>query len=410
MRNKPIKVGIGFATGRKSFQQVLKTYTYSFRECGLTLNDDIHLSLLVAYDLKYADTCLSDYVNVDKSVRELINDAHFMGSGDIKQQLNELVSEGVITSREARILGSSGYAAKRNAILYQALKQGLDCLLFLDDDEYPLAVADSGNTAVWGGQRVLSTHLDFIMNADITYGHHCGYISPIPHIEFNHVLTEEIFRNFIEAISNDIIDWDTIRTVMDNGGVTLASEQVMYTEYAYEVAEVNHSKFISGSNLCINLTKPSRVFPFFNPPGARGEDTFLSTCLSERRVLRVPCYTFHDGFSKYPQLMDGVLPNKLRRISADNEAVINRFYHACIGWIRYKPLLVYITQRENYTKKINEMRRKLIQTLPYICSYFNKPEFMRVLDELEQYNANVTKHYKHFCDTKSIWQSMISKL
>lgn len=410
MHKRKIKVGIGFATGRKSFQQVLKTYTYSFRECGLTLNDDLHLSLLVAYDLKYADTCLTDYVNVDKSVRELLHDAHFMGSGDIQHQLDELVSQGIISHHEARIMGTSGYAAKRNALLYTAIKHGLDYLLFLDDDEYPLAAADAGNSIVWSGQRVLLTHLDFIMNADITYGYHCGYISPIPHIEFDNVMTEAVFRNFIEAISNDIIDWQTVRATMENGGVTLASEEVLSTEYAREVPQINGAKFISGSNLCINLTRPERIFPFYNPPGARGEDTFLSTCLGGRRVLRVPCYTFHDGFAKYPHLMDGVLPHRLRRISAESEAVVNRFYHACIGWIRYKPLLLYITQRESYAEKINDMRSKLSESLPAICSYFQKPEFMRVLDELDQYDYNVKRHFEHFNATKRIWRTMISSV
>ena len=57
-------------------------------------------------------------------------------------------------------------------------------------------------------------------------------------------------------------------------------------------------KFISGANLCFNLKNYKNFPPFYNPPGARGEDTFLSTCLSECSVRKVPCYTFHDGFSR----------------------------------------------------------------------------------------------------------------
>ena len=61
--------------------------------------------------------------------------------------------------------------------------------------------------------------------------------------------------------------------------------------------------------------------------------------------------------------MDGVLPVDLKRIEADSEKIITRFYRACIGWIRYKPLLIYITQREQYESKIAEMRSKLEKTL-----------------------------------------------
>ena len=276
----------------------------------------------------------------------------------------------------------------------------------MDDDEYPLAVTRTRPTVVWGGQQVLATHLQYIGGADITYGRHCGYISPIPYVEFNNTLTETDFRLFIEAISNDIVNWDKIRAVMNNGGVTYADTHVLVSDNAEEEPEVNHAKFISGSNLCINLTKPSRVFPFFNPPDARGEDTFLSTCLSERKVLRVPCYTFHDGFSTYQHLMDGVLPTKLKYIQADNEAIITRFYRACIGWIRYKPLLLYITQRDQYEEKIKTISSQLEATLPKICAFFGREEFMNISKELERYHKNVENHYEQFLEMQKIWRKI----
>ena len=45
-------IGIGFATGRRNFKQVLRTYTHNWREAGLTDNENYNLDLLVAYDLK----------------------------------------------------------------------------------------------------------------------------------------------------------------------------------------------------------------------------------------------------------------------------------------------------------------------------------------------------------------------
>jgi hypothetical protein len=55
--------------------------------------------------------------------------------------------------------------------------------------------------------HVIKTHLLYIRQADITHGYHCGYVSPIPYVEFNNDLTENDFATFIEAISNDIINW-----------------------------------------------------------------------------------------------------------------------------------------------------------------------------------------------------------
>jgi len=403
---KKINVGIGFATGRKSFQKVLKTYVYNWRESGLTDIPNVSLNLLVAYDLSYSNTKATDYTNVSKEVYTLVDDMYFIGSHVIKNEIEYLMSNNIINEKQAHLIFGSGYAAKRNALLYMAMKNKLDYLIFLDDDEYPMAVTKTRTTAIWGGQQVLTTHLKNIAEADITNGHHCGYISPIPYIEFNDVMPEEDFKMFIEAISNDIISWDTIRSVMNNGGVTYADTKILVTDDAEEVQEENHTKFISGANLCINLTKPTRVFPFYNPPGARGEDTFLSTCLSDHKVLRVPCYTFHDGFSTYHSLMDGVLPIKLKYIKADSEEISTRFYNACIGWIRYKPLLLYITQPDQYDNKIQEIRERLSATLPKICAFFNRDDFNNLSTELERFNKNVKKHYKEYQDTQQIWKNI----
>lgn len=404
---KDIKVGIGFATGRKSFQKVLRTNIHNWKESGLVDNERISLNLFVAYDLNYYKTKATDYTKVPSELAEQIDSSKFIGSMTIKEEIAYLTRKNIINIDEARMIFGKGYAAKRNAVLYTAIKHGMDYLVFMDDDEYPMAVTNMRKIAVWGGQEVLSNHIKYITQADITHGYHCGYISPIPYMEFNDTLTEEDFRSFIEAISNDIINWDNLKTVMKNGGVTYADTKILTRDYATEVQEINHSKFISGANLCINLTKPRRIFPFYNPPGARGEDTFLSTCLSERKVLHVPCYTFHDGFSTYNDLLEGVLPLKLKFIKADNEQISTRFYKACIGWIRYKPLLLYITQPDCYENKIKEMRTQLKETLPKICDYFGRPDFINILSELEKYNKNVKKHYHEFLETKRIWAKIM---
>jgi hypothetical protein len=409
-RQKTINVGIGFATGRKSFQKVLKTYIYNWLESGLVEKENVKLNVFVAYDLRYQNTRVSDYTNVRSDLRQMIDGIFFIGKGFLLDEINLLIRDEIITKQEADLFFGSGYAAKRNSVLYAAIKNNMDYLLYLDDDEYPLAVTNSKNSLVWGGQHVLLTHLQHIKNADITYGHHCGYVSPIPYIEFNDTLSEDTFRTFIEALSNDIISWDKVSAIMREGGVTYADTKILTTNPVTEVAQINHAKFISGSNLCLNLTRPSRVAPFYNPPGARGEDTFLSTGLMHRQVLRVPCYTFHDGFSTYNHLMDGVLPIKLKYISTDLESVVKRFYAACVGWIRYKPLFMYITDPENYEQRIYEMRQRIALALPQVCAYFHDMSFMSISRELEHYHNNVKKHYAQFQQTQQIWQKIVTYL
>lgn len=406
--NKMIKVGIGFATGRKSFKRVLRTYIYNFKESGLVENEKINLNIFIAYDLRYKKTKATDYTSIHRDLYEQIDNFVFIGNKEIEEDIAFLKKENVLDEREARMIFGRGYASKRNTLLYNAIKDKMDYLIFLDDDEYPLAVTNAHKSVIWSGQQVLSTHLEAIPYADITHGSHCGYISPIPTLNFNENMTESDFKAFIEAISNDIVSWETLKDLMNNGGVTYADTKILARDISFEVETVNHTKFISGANLCINLTDPRRVFPFYNPPNARGEDTFLSTCLGDRRVVRVPVYTFHDGFSTYNRLLEGVLPIKLQHIRPDNEQIITRFYNACIGWIRYKPLLLRITQPDAYDDKIIEMREKLTVTLPKVCAYFDKPEFTNILDEMEKYHKNVAKHAWEFQETKRIWEKVMA--
>lgn len=404
-----IKLGIGFATGRKSFRKVLNSYIYSWNESGMrdSLQNRVHLSLFIAYDLGYSNTQSTDFTNLSQEVVDTFDEIVFMGAKNAQKSIIGMMGSGALTEKEAKLLFGAGYAGKRNAILYTALERGMDYLLYLDDDEYPVAVTNNRGTCLWGGQYVLPMHLQSIVDADITCGYHCGYISPIPQIEFNETLTEEEFSRFIGAISNDIISWASVKKKMKSGGVTYADTAVLLSEAATPVEEVNRCKFISGSNLCINLERPERTFPFFNPPGARGEDTFMSTLLAERKVLRIPCYTFHDGFSAYRHLLDGVLPLHLEPVLPEKTAVVTRFFNACIGWVRYKPLLMYITKPETYEADIQAMRKALQEVLPSICAYFQRDAFMEMLDELEKYSRNVKKHNLQFQETQSAWKKVL---
>ena len=406
-RSKETKVGIGFATGRNGFQQVLRTCVYNWNESGLVENDLFTLNLFIAYDLNYNQTIASDYTDIHQDLVDQLDSINFIDSVSITREIDYLISENVLDFREAELIFGDGYASKRNAIVYNAIKANVDYLIFLDDDEYPLAVTNTANSAIWGGQHVLPIHLKYIRTADITHSHHCGYISPIPYVEFNSIMQEKDFRAFIEAISNDIINWENVMKVMGNGGVTYADTNILTRYHAVEISEVEHTKFISGANLCLNLTDPLRVLPFYNPPGARGEDTFLSTCLGERTVLSVPCYTFHDGFSTYSRLLEGVLPSKLKTTNVDNAQVVERFYNACIGWIRYKPLLLYITQPDRYEKTIREMREKLEAVLPKVCRYFREPKFAEILPELDKYYNRIEEDAHAFLETQAVWSKIM---
>lgn len=407
-----INLGIGLATGRRSFKQVLSTYINTWNETKKDLPPDIevHLSLFVSYDLKYQNTQSTDFTNLRQELVDAFDNIVFIGAKNAAQSLDEIQRQYAFSGDELNSIFGPGYAGKRNAVLLSAIRYHMDYLLFLDDDEYPMAVTNNKNTCLWSGQQVFLTHLKEIGQADYTNGYHCGYISPIPNIEFGDTLREDDFKTFIGAISNDIINWDSIRRIMDTGGVTYAMTDVLANPEVLEVPWENGRRFISGANLCINLQNPTRTLPFYNPPGARGEDTFLSTMLQDRKVCKVPCYTFHDGFSFYQHLLDGVLPIHLARITADSSLVTTRFVNACVGWVRYKPLLVYITQRDDYEAEMRTIRAALDHTVPVLASHFGDKRFLKVSAEFEKYCKNVNRHYARYLLAQETWEKIVTHL
>jgi hypothetical protein len=119
------------------------------------------------------------------------------------------------------------------------------------------------------------------------------------------------------------------------------------------------------------------------------------------------CYTFHDGFFKLYKFDEWGTSYKIKEYFWDSEIVVNRFYHACIGWVRYKPLLLYITQQDSYEEKIDEMRKQIEASLPKVCDYFGNKDFLNISKEFEKYNRNVKKHYEQYRMMKQIWGKIL---
>lgn len=409
---REIRFGIGFATGRTNFQKVLTAYikTWDATKQKLPENTKVSLNLFVSYDLNYHQTKSTDYTNLNQETVDAFDNIVFLGVKNALRSIESLKNNDDFTLFELKAIFGAGYAGKRNAILYAAIENRMDYLLFLDDDEYPMAVTNNRNQCLWSGQQVFLSHLQEISNVDYTNGYHCGYVSPIPQISFNDKLSEQDFKIFIEAISNDIINWGNVKNLMKSGGITYASTDILLENESSEVPLIGGCKFISGANLCINLTRPNLSLPFFNPPGARGEDTFLSSMLQERTVRKIPCYTFHDGFSVYQNLLDGVLPIHLSAIKSDSPLVTTRFVNACIGWVRYKPLLVYITDPNKFEQRMQLIRSSLARTLPKLSEYFHDNRFLTISAEFEKYYKNVGKHNKQFIMTQKVWNKVIDTI
>ena len=129
--------------------------------------------------------------------------------------------------------------------------------------------------------------------------------------------------------------------------------------------------------------------------------------LHDRTVLEIPVYAFHDGFSSYKYILSGVLPTELAPIKADSQAIVARFLGACIGWVRYKPLLLYVTNPEEFDEQISKMRATLSEIAPKLAQHFHNDGFLNIIDELEEYQANAKKHAAQFQLAQDTWQKLL---
>lgn len=117
---------------------------------------------------------------------------------------------------------------------------------------------------------------------------------------------------------------------------------------------------------------------------------------------QVPCYAFHDGFSKYDKILQGILPVRLQAVKPNNSAIIKRFYKACLGWLRYKPLLLYIMDQENFEKDTKSVRLNLVESVPAMSRALQY-NFFPLMDEFNKYVSLAPIHYQEFQQCQEIW-------
>ncbi len=404
---KSVEFGIGFITGRPNVCKIINSYYKDILNQLDRYKTNVNLTIYILYDLDYQKTKVEDYYQILPEAKNNIR-IKYVDEECIKEEKEKLINENGLERNEIDLLFGKGYAKSRNAIMYFALKDSIDYLMFWDDDEYPLANIRNDNKEIeWVKQDNLLAHLNNIENAEVTMGYRCGIMSPIPYVEFKSQEQEEDFKMYIDAISNEAVSWEKIKTRLKNDNmITYAEPEILESNEAVKMEGVGIDNWLLASGICINLQQIDKIPAFYNPPNARGEDAFFSTWLRNERVLRVPTYHFHDGFLKYTELMDKKYPKKLKKAGNNDIGVEKRFLQASIGWMKYKPLLIYITDREIYNQRLEIIRKKLEYSIPKMNEIFKSVDFSILLKELDNYNMSVEKDYDEYIKTNEVWKKV----
>lgn len=170
--------------------------------------------------------------------------------------------------------------------------------------------------------------------------------------------------------------WKDVKEYLSkNDGIAYADEELMKKKTVSEIQIQGTHKRILGSPLCLNLKHLEKIPAFYNPEGARGEDAFFSLLLNENKVVSVPVYHFHDPFIKFNNVLEGKYPRKIDKTKSNDKSVEQRFYKVARGWIKYRPLYLYATNRENYEKEIKKTVKNLKRGIPAMNKMFKDKDF-----------------------------------
>ncbi|CDE84679.1 MAG: hypothetical protein V8R30_04770 [Clostridia bacterium] len=406
--SKVIKFGIGFVTGRPNICKLINNTCKHLAEQVNKSDVKIELTIFILFDLQYQFTTRIDFYGLMPDVYKNVN-IKYITPEDLEEQKKILIGKEILTKKEADLFLGYGYAKGRNTIMYYALKKEIDYLLFWDDDEYPVACLkeDEDEEITWVKQDNIINTINYMKKADVALGHKCGYVSPIPYIELKEDINEDLFKDYIEAVSNEAISWEGIREqLVKYHGFRYVPKSELEESKVREIKFDGIGKWVLGSPLCLNFTHLDKIPSFYNPEGARGEDAFFSTWLENSKVIEMPVYHFHDAFLKYTNILNEKYPKKLRKIKMEDEQTTERFIKASIGWIRYKPLFIYLTDRKNYNEKIDQIREKLRISIPEVNKLFANSDLNLLLPELEKFNSSVKKDYDDYIKTDEAWKKV----
>lgn len=411
--NGKINFGIGFITGRPNVCNIINNYYKFLLEQVKEIESEVSFTFFILYDLNYLNTKEEEFYKINSEVHEKIK-IKYITPKDVEKKNKEVMKKFNLAKTEADLLIGKGYAKARNTILYEAVEENIDYLLFWDDDEYPLAAIRNGDEIKWIKQKNVLQHIKNIENVDITYGHRCGLISPLPYVKYNKKLTEEVYKDFIDALENEVISWEKVKRMYKNdSGIGFADKNIAnYTQEVEEMENVGTENFVLGSGICLNLRHLDKIPAFYNPPGARGEDTFFSCSLGlkKAKILRIPVYHFHDAFLKFQFLMDEKYPKNLKKVKSDDSSIEKRFKRTTEGWTKYKPLLCYLNDKNNYEKTIEICKEKLIKSTSIVGTAFKNCDLTNLSDILEEYDQNIEEHYLEYIKVNDVWDKIKNQI
>jgi hypothetical protein len=292
------------------------------------------------------------------------------------------------------------YGAYRNAILFEAILQGIDYLLFFDSDVKPLVLISlKDGLPQWQEVDFVGSHLAHLARPDVlvTTSDYSGYYI-IPPMAFDGL--SELLIGLGKERSLDYMTVCDIHDCLNLGPQTPGPA-------------VPTDKLLGG-NLGLRLDQPWNLAPFFSTVyefddqciKGRGEDTLLGQALSvnESQLLDVDLRIFHDTYDDFP-----ARPDMLRKDVQD------RFYYACLGWIGRNPFLNWFRSKmgirdELFKEELSPQAESLSVGGKKAARFFENPQFERLPEALEASMAVLPESIERYRRLVAGWDKLINAL
>jgi len=228
------------------------------------------------------------------------------------------------------IHGEVPYGAYRNAVLFHALLERLDHVIFFDSDVHPrVLMGVEQGTADFREVDFVGTHSSSLSKVGVaaTTSDYSGYYI-IPPMKFSGL--EQLLLGLRKEKSLAYLEGCHRHNCLNLG----QSDPVPPTP--------THKPI--GGNLGLDLRQPESLTAFYSTTYVfqgrcimgRGEDTLLGRVISGSgaTILDVGLPVFHDTYPGFPRAPDLRL-----------EAIRTRFYRACLGWIGRNPFMTWFLDR-----------------------------------------------------------------
>ncbi len=333
---------VAITTGRTIAQHTVAALARHFQRYG---HGRWEITLLLNYDLSF-DNQTPEAFSIPAPIARAFERVLYLGPHTEEQVRAAFVSSGLTPYEAALLSQPAGYGCRKNIVLLLALREQFDCVLFWDDDEYPVVCGGGPDNPVWYSTDVLGGHRAAIaLGADVSFGFWSGFISPVPQ-DLSSVLSSGVLAALGEALSiaTESFTPDSFRS---------PHRSVAFVDVpppAGRIASTSGGKWVSGGNLGISVAavRGGRVPLFYTPPGSRADDTLLSLRLQTAEVWRVPSGIFHDCFGLYTDVASGASPKVNQKVSLLESRVQRRFAAALEAWLASAPLFMRITEPHEF--------------------------------------------------------------